>query len=743
MPNKIAGFNLNNSPKSLNSEFYIAQPDGVKESLGGKLFMLLQSDAKRNDLIDLADFLVAGLDKYYYEDEKLILREKLDNLKVENIFEAMLAKINKDFSVYLDDNRNKFDLKTLSLTIGVAYNNEIYFSQIGNNKSFVIYKKEGNYETLKLNQDESQDEQENKQVLLGSLFSNVISGEIPSGSFFVLCNEALSEYILSETFKGIITNLPPLGASEQIKNKLKEINARVPFSGIIIKNTYGQSEQENYNRSEAEITTSLKQTEDKTAKLLSTAGLVNKDKLKQRFKKLKSLLQPKPKSEKVLIQKKDANKEIADKKETEKIDLDVSRLQLKDKIIMKKKPGLVAFFKKFSSLIPLIKKNSWPSAPKHKASKILNFRKKEKLIFSGIIALVLIFIVSILIINYQNKVAEEKLAYQEKVENIEKNQNQIESYLLYGNEESAKNLLNETKILIEELPREKVERNEKYLEFKSITEEYAQEIRHVINLDTNQLASLADGSQAQNIAVLDNNLYLANTNNNELYQINIDSGSTNTINLDYDASNLSFPAFDNLNNLYYLNNNNTVVQVLLPEQEVNELSLSLPNENAEISATEGYLRFFYVLDKKNSQIYKYNNNTNSLSFNANWINNPKDINEAVDMEIDSSIFILEKDGKISKFYVGEKEILSIDEVDPAISNATKLFLTDTYAYIYEKETNRVVQFEFSTPAKESLKFKNQYYFNNLTNISDISVDKDSNVYILDNNEVYQTSLMTK
>jgi hypothetical protein len=743
MPNKIAGFNLNNSPKSLNSEFYIAQPDGVKESLGGKLFMLLQSDAKRNDLIDLADFLVAGLDKYYYEDEKLILREKLDNLKVENIFEAMLAKINKDFSVYLDDNRNKFDLKTLSLTIGVAYNNEIYFSQIGNNKSFVIYKKEGNYETLKLNQDESQDEQENKQVLLGSLFSNVISGEIPSGSFFVLCNEALSEYILSETFKGIITNLPPLGASEQIKNKLKEINARVPFSGIIIKNTYGQSEQENYNRSEAEITTSLKQTEDKTAKLLSTAGLVNKDKLKQRFKKLKSLLQPKPKSEKVLIQKKDANKEIADKKETEKIDLDVSRLQLKDKIIMKKKPGLVAFLKKFSSLVPLIKKNSWPSAPKHKASKILNFRKREKLIFTGSIALVLIFIVSILIINYQNKVAEEKLAYQEKVENIEKNQNQIESYLLYGNEESAKNLLNETKILIEELPREKVERNEKYLEFKSITEEYAQEIRHVINLDTNQLASLADGSQAQNIAVLDNNLYLANTNNNELYQINIDSGSTNTINLDYDASNLSFPAFDNLNNLYYLNNNNTVVQVLLPEQEVNELSLSLPNENAEISATEGYLRFFYVLDKKNSQIYKYNNNTNSLSFNANWINNPKDINEAVDMEIDSSIFILEKDGKISKFYVGEKEILSIDEVDPAISNATKLFLTDTYAYIYEKETNRVVQFEFSTPAKESLKFKNQYYFNNLTNISDISVDKDSNVYILDNNEVYQTSLMTK
>ena len=111
MPNKIAGFNLNNAPKSLNSEFYIAQPDGVKENLGGKLFMLLQSDAKRNDLINLADFLVSALDKYYYEDEKILLREKLDNLKVENIFESMLAKVNRDLSTYLQENKNKINLK--------------------------------------------------------------------------------------------------------------------------------------------------------------------------------------------------------------------------------------------------------------------------------------------------------------------------------------------------------------------------------------------------------------------------------------------------------------------------------------------------------------------------------------------------------------------------------------------------------------------------------------------------------
>jgi hypothetical protein len=158
---------------------------------------------------------------------------------------------------------------------------------------------------------------------------------------------------------------------------------------------------------------------------------------------------------------------------------------------------------------------------------------------------------------------------------------------------------------------------------------------------------------------------------------------------------------------------------------------------------EGYGTRFYILDKNNSQIYRYRNNTSNLSFDTNWINNPDDISDAVDIEIDVSIFILEKDGDMLKFTSGEKTNFSIDKVDPIISNATKLFLTDTYAYIYEKEINRVVQFEFSTPAKESLKFKNQYYFNNLNNISDVSVDKDSNVYILDNNQVYQASLITK
>ena len=746
MPNKIAGFTLNNSPKTLNSEFYIAQPDGVKENLGGKIFMLLQSDAKRSELIELADFLVSALDKYYYDDEKILLREKLDNLKVENIFEAMLAKLNIEFSNYLKDNKNKVDLKTLSLSIGVAYNNEIYFSQLGNNKAFVVYKKEDNYETLKLSQDNDNEEETINKPPLDKLFSNVISGEIPSGSFFVLSNETLSEYISSETFKDIITNLPPLGATEQIKNKLKEINARVSFSGIIIKNTYGLTESETYTKEEVEASANLKQTEEKTAKILSTAGLINKDKLKQHFKKIKSFFKPKFKPKNILIPKSGEKTKVESKQseQTENIKGDIKeknqKILLKDKIFMKKKPGILSFFKKISSTLPSLNNNSWPTAKKtNKSSKILKFRTREKLIISGIAALVLILVTSILINNYQNKLEEERLVYQEELNSIEQNQNQIESYLLYGNESSARELLQETDNLIENLPKEKEERQEKYQEFKNTLEKHSQELRHVVKIEADKLLSLPNNEQASNLSLLDNNLYLPAKEVNNLYQINTDSSKVNTIELDSSSENLKYPAFDNFNNLYYLSNDK-ILQVLLPEQETNILDLELPNDDAQITALEGYGTRFYILDTNNSQVYRYNNNTSNLSFDTNWINNPSELTEAVDMEIDVSIYFLEKSGNITKFSTGEKENFSMDTVDPQINNASKLIFTDNFVYIIESDMNRLLQFQFADASSESLNFKNQYHFNNIDSISDIMINNNDLAYILQGSEVYSVDL---
>ena len=76
-----------------------------------------------------------------------------------------------------------------------------------------------------------------KSPSASNIFSSVISGEVPLGSYFIFASESLPEYISGLELVKIITKLPPIVAAEQIKNVLSKINNYVPFLGIIIKNT--------------------------------------------------------------------------------------------------------------------------------------------------------------------------------------------------------------------------------------------------------------------------------------------------------------------------------------------------------------------------------------------------------------------------------------------------------------------------------------------------------------------------
>jgi len=117
---------------------------------------------------------------------------------------------------------------------------------------------------------------------INKLFSNVVSGKIPVNGYFLVINEALSEYLSNKQLIRIITKLSPAGAAEQIRNLLEQINSYVSFLGIIIKNTAvsAMSGEELKNRLEEEIMVEdykpeITRTEEKTEEIMTPAGLVN------------------------------------------------------------------------------------------------------------------------------------------------------------------------------------------------------------------------------------------------------------------------------------------------------------------------------------------------------------------------------------------------------------------------------------------------------------------------------------
>ena len=95
---KIAPISILPSKKiKLLSEIYISQVDAEKENLAGKLFALIEIGNENKDNIKIINFLINRINQNYYQNDKMILREKIYSLKPEHIFEAALAKTNKQF----------------------------------------------------------------------------------------------------------------------------------------------------------------------------------------------------------------------------------------------------------------------------------------------------------------------------------------------------------------------------------------------------------------------------------------------------------------------------------------------------------------------------------------------------------------------------------------------------------------------------------------------------------------------
>jgi len=236
---KIAPISIKSSKKNASlSEVFIAQVDQEKENLAGKLFILLEIENKNTNNIKIINFLLNKIYQNYYQSDKLILREKVYNLKPEHIFEASLTKTNKQFNHFLESEKIKFDFKNINLTVGLIFDNELFFANKGKNQVFLIHyhheAKEKKYKIVNITKQTQKNDTEKETE---DLFSNVVNGKIPPLSHFFISNEALPEYLSHKQIIETITTLPPLSAAEQFKNILSQINYYITFSGIIIKSS--------------------------------------------------------------------------------------------------------------------------------------------------------------------------------------------------------------------------------------------------------------------------------------------------------------------------------------------------------------------------------------------------------------------------------------------------------------------------------------------------------------------------
>ncbi|MCX6798384.1 MAG: hypothetical protein NTX66_04220, partial [Candidatus Falkowbacteria bacterium] len=569
---KIASLILN-SGKATNTinRVFIAQPDALKESLAGRLFVLAEIKGKRVESEKILSFLINTINADYYGDEKILLRQKVETIRVENIFESVLTKTNKSLVDFINEEKVKISQYSADLTVGVVYENKLYFSSLGKNKALLIYPRQDKFAVSNVesgNEEEIKSNHKNGLINEPKFFSSVVSGEIPLNSYFIFTNEALPEYLSPKELSTIITKLPPIVAAEQIKNTLAAINSYVPFLGIIIKNSYGQDlmESEVYetNVSAQSSISNLNYTEAKTEKMLSPAGIISFKKTTRGLNRIIKSLWPKIKPP-VQSSLKISRQEVMAENRGNQNPLPLSPrtspnlrepFLIKDKIFGRKKtislwPPIKNALQNFVLIFSSLFTKQFGQNFKNKF-KSLTQQKRSLMLILGVCLLILIASLIYTRINNHNRDTQAK--FDNLVSQIDDKQSQIDSYLLYGNEEGAKQVLINLQELLKTFPQKTKAEKAKYSLLEAKIKVVAEKIQHLTKTDRGQeiinIKNINSAAQPENILFSNQKLYLADSKNHDVYIFDPKTSASSTISLG-NTSNLAKPSADN-NNLYYL-----------------------------------------------------------------------------------------------------------------------------------------------------------------------------------------------
>ncbi|MCD4694136.1 hypothetical protein K8R62_02135 [bacterium] len=765
---KISSIFINKGQKVSNAgEVFISQVDEHKESLAGRLFILIEVDSLKGKTLKIVNFLVNNINYNYYQNEKILLREKIKSITIEHIFETTLSSVNKDLINFLNQEKIKISPYSINATVGVIHEEHLYFSSIGKNKNLLIYPQKTN-QGYAINDIGESKKKRVQTTSLFKLFSDVMSGPIPSDGYYFLLNETLDEYLSEKQINNIITKLPPASAATQIENIINQINVNALFLGLIIKNTSGvevTAESEELKPREEMI--DLNQTRRRTDDIMRPAGIINLRKAKDAGKNILEKIFKKKESKPIPYSNYTQNQES---KLMSSIKPPVGgQLQLKEKLFFEKKSPLLSFKKiinftknLFLGIVHLVALIfiffSKPNNIKNLFLKVklipryikiyffkiinniweLNIKNKITLLIG--IGFVLAFIISTSFYINNNK-NEEKIAQIDNIiQDIERNQNKIEASLLYNNEKDAQDLVKQNKLLINnlstQLEESEINQAEKYQELLEKQEKQSREIMHIVPLG-DKIVKIEDLSQvnsqveALNMVFYENSLFIGDNKNSNVYKKNLEENTIVSLGGE-NLKSLSLPALNKSQINYFDYPEATILN--LETEEFNNIKIDVP-ENLNIGNMAGFAGRIYMLDNESDQIYRYDNPAN-MQNKQTWLNEEVDLQNSVDIAIDGHIYVLKQSGVVEKYLKGAKEDFELSSPFPEIIKAKKIQISPEmdkgFIYILEPDQKRLLKFD------KTGSFLEQYQYTEFKNLKNFFVDEDKNIiYFLDDNLIYE------
>lgn len=358
--------------------------------------------------------------------------------------------------------------------------------------------------------------------------------------------------------------------------------------------------------------------------------------------------------------------------------------------------------------------------------------------FKKILLLVLILIIFsggfIYLSKGKNK--KEITNFQEKLEQIKKRVDEAENALIYRDEKKANSIYQEILTQIDEFLRPE---NPIAKEFSNIKHSVEKELfalnKTIQNPDLGIIFDFEEKSfYPQKIIISGSNLYFIGNESNKAYSFNLKQKTLNTFDLPektkLGAAFKDFPVLlSNSNNLIYLNKKDNFTRQIIEN----------PYSDYDFIDFTAFGSNLYCLESSRKEIIKIAFKESEPKIKGEiWLNpQTKKPDSPLSMAIDGSLWFLNPNQSLSRYYKGEwQEDFNLNFF-PFIEKPAKIITQSGFSYLYilNPKKNAIAVLD------KTGKLLKQYRFDDLSEMKDFSISNDEKtVYIVNGFKVFEFKL---
>lgn len=657
---------------------------------------------------------------------------------VQHRFEQILEAINERVAALIPEMGPGIRGDDIQAIIGVAVGSTMYLSGCGELSALFLHKMEDQrYQVFNLSRSI---QTEAAKTSLEKLFAVVLDGDLHAGDIFCVCNQALQQEMASEELNGVLTTLPPAGASAKIRHYFPiDINlamfvlkAQLPDEAAPTADRTPRPER----ASAASSLSQLEEAQEKTGRLLADQGSgfrIPGQAMLRRF------FQDNRRGARGLL------KSLGR--------LSVSVVLIGGKMLLGLVSGSAAFAKKMAGRQRGEALRSARGNIERVRTNILRLfhrlPKTSKYLVLAAVVLIFVFAASISVLSQSHARQQEQKAFAAEITAVEERRDQAAGARIYKDEAQARALL---QIALSTLAAIHADTPEEQAEVDRLKQELTamqDELRHVVNVPNPPLIADFSGIGVNAAAAtLEGGLLSVFGSDGNGYRVDTQTRTFSKIDVGTRSFGFVQEADSEDGELYLLDDQGLTIYAQNPPALF--ATDTSPRENERWVDLYSYANRVYVLNPGGGgidpQILRFSRSGEArptgdsagrgFGADSNWIRaRSSDLSDAVSLAVDGTVFVMKENGAIVRFTSGSEVGWTQGTIDPPLSAATDLWTSaeSDFLYVLEPSTQRLVVYE-----KESGNFLVQYRSDAFVGLSDMVIDEANKaIYLLAGARVYR------